>query len=105
VRDDVLREMIYTNREFNGVEAKDMGFATHVADDPHAKAMELARVIANKNPHAMRGAKRLCNLMGDASDAELLQAESDEQLKVIRTPNQMEAVMAEMQKRKPNFQD
>lgn len=105
VRDDVLREMIYTNREFNGVEAKEMGFATHVAEDPHAKAMELARIIANKNPHAMRGAKRLCNLMGDASDAELLQAESDEQIKVIRTPNQMEAVMAEMQKRKPNFQD
>jgi enoyl-CoA hydratase/carnithine racemase len=105
VRDDVLREMIYTNREFNGVEAKEMGFATHVAEDPHAKAMELARVIANKNPHAMRGAKRLCNLMGDASDAELLQAESDEQIKVIRTPNQMEAVIAEMQKRKPNFQD
>ena len=105
VRDDVLREMIYTNREFNGVEAKELGFATHVADDPHAKAMELARVIANKNPHARRGAKRLCNLIGDASDAELLQAESDEQIKVIRTPNQMEAVMAEMQKRKPNFQD
>ena len=55
------------------------------------------------NCSAMRGAKRLCNLMGDATDAELLQAESDEQLKVIRTPNQMEAVMAEMQKRKPNF--
>lgn len=103
VRDDVLREMIYTNREFNGVEAKAMGFATHVSDDPHAHAMELARVIANKNPHAMRGAKRLCNLLSDGTDAELLQAESDEQVKVIRTPNQMEAVMAEMQKRKPNF--
>ncbi len=105
VRDDVLRELIYTNREFNGVEAKDMGLATDVADDPYAKAMDLARIIANKNPHAIRGAKRLCNLMAAASDAELLQAESDEQLKVIRTPNQMEAVMAEMQKRKPNFQD
>jgi len=103
VADDVLREMIYTNREFNGVEAKEMGFATHVSDNPHAHAMELARVIANKNPHAIRGAKRLCNLMGDATDAELLQAESDEQVLVIRTPNQMEAVMAEMQKRKPNF--
>lgn len=103
VKDDVLREMIYTNREFNGVEAKAMGFATHVSDDPLAHAMALARVIANKNPHAMRGAKRLCNLLGDATDAELLQAESDEQVKVIRTPNQMEAVMAEMQKRKPNF--
>jgi enoyl-CoA hydratase/carnithine racemase len=103
VADDVLREMIYTNREFNGVEAKEMGFATHVSDDPHAHAMELARVIANKNPHAIRGAKRLCNLMGDATDAELLQAESDEQVLVIRKPNQMEAVMAAMEKRKPNF--
>jgi len=105
VADDVLREMIYTNREFNGVEAKEMGFATHVSDNPHAHAMELARVIANKNPHAMRGAKRLCNLMGDATDAELLQAESDEQVLVIRKPNQMEAVMASMEKRKPNFGD
>ena len=103
VADDVLREMIYTNREFNGVEAKEMGFATHVSDNPHAHAMELARVIANKNPHAIRGAKRLCNLMGDATDTELLQAESDEQVLVIRKPNQMEAVMAAMEKRKPNF--
>lgn len=105
VKDDVLREMIYTNREFTGVEAKEMGFATHVSDNPHAHAMELARVIANKNPHAIRGAKRLCNLMGDATDAELLQAESDEQVLVIRKPNQMEAVMASMEKRKPNFAD
>jgi enoyl-CoA hydratase/carnithine racemase len=105
VADDVLREMIYTNREFNGVEAKEMGFATHVSNDPHAHAMELARVIANKNPHAIRGAKRLCNLMGHATDAELLQAESDEQVLVIRKPNQMEAVMASMEKRKPNFAD
>jgi enoyl-CoA hydratase/carnithine racemase len=105
VKDDVLREMIYTNREFTGVEAKDMGFATHVSDDPHAKAMELARVIANKNPHAIRGAKRLCNMMAAATDADLLQAESDEQIKVIRKPNQMEAVMAEMEKRKPKFAD
>jgi enoyl-CoA hydratase/carnithine racemase len=105
VADDVLREMIYTNRTFTGTEAKALGFATHVSDDPLAHAMELARVIANKNPHAMRGAKRLCNLMADASDADLLQAESDEQVKVIRTPNQMEAVMAEMGKRKPVFAD
>lgn len=105
VADDVLREMIYTNRQFSGTEAKAMGFATHVADDPHAAALELARVIAGKNPHAIRGAKRLCNMMADASDAALLQAESDEQVKVIRTPNQIEAVMAEMAKRKPVFVD
>lgn len=44
-------------------------------------------------------------MLADASDAEILQAESDEQIKVIRTPNQMEAVMAYMQKRKPDFAD
>ena len=103
VADDVLREMIYTNRQFNGHEAKAMGFATHVSDDPLAAALELAHVIANKNPHAVRGAKRLCNMLADATDAEILQAESDEQVKVIRTPNQIEAVMSEMEKRKPVF--
>jgi enoyl-CoA hydratase/carnithine racemase len=105
VRDDVLREMIYTNRIFSGAEAKELGFATHIAEDPRAHALELARAIANKNPHAVRGAKRLCNMLADATDAEILQAESDEQVQVIRTPNQMEAVMAEMEKRKPVFAD
>lgn len=105
VRDDVLRELTYTNREFSGTEAHTLGFVSHLAEDPHAKAMELAREIANRNPHAIRGAKRLCNLVGHASDAELLMAESVEQLKVIRTPNQIEAVRANMEKRAPVFTD
>jgi enoyl-CoA hydratase/carnithine racemase len=105
VREDVLRELIYTNMEFNGRQALSMGFATHVSESPREDALKLARTIANKNPHAMRGAKRLCNLIGNASDAELLVAETDEQLKVIRQPNQIEAVMAEMEKRAPVFAD
>lgn len=105
VADDVLREAIYTNREMTGSEAKLLGFATHISDNPLAQAMELAGQIADKNPHAIRGAKRLCNMLVHASDAEILQAESDEQVKIIRTPNQMEAVMAHMQKRRPNFTD
>ena len=80
-----------------------MGFATHVSDTPHEDALKLAKIIANKHPAAMRGAKTLCNAMAELSDADLLMLESTEQLKVIRTPNQMEAVMAEMQKRKPVF--
>jgi enoyl-CoA hydratase/carnithine racemase len=105
VRDDVLRELTYTNREFSGAEAHALGFVTHIADDPHAEAMALAAIIAAKNPHAMRGAKRLCNLTADATDAALLLAETNEQLRVIRQPNQIEAVAAEMQKRKPVFID
>lgn len=101
--DDVLRELIYTHREVSGTEAKTLGLATHVADDPREEAFRLARHIANKNPDAIRAAKRLCNLAVHASDAELLQAESDEQDRIIRTPNQMEAVMAELGKRKAVF--
>ncbi len=63
VRDDVIRELTYTNREFSGEEACAMGFATHVADDPYAKALEMALDIAGKNPQAIRGAKRLANAM------------------------------------------
>jgi enoyl-CoA hydratase/carnithine racemase len=105
VRDDILRELTYTNREFSGSEAKDYGFVTHVDYTPHAKALELAKVIAAKNPNAIRGAKRLCNAIGHMSDQELLKLETEEQLKVMRTPNQIEAVMANMEKRVPVFAD
>lgn len=105
VRDDILRELTYTNREFSGAEAKDLGFVTHLDFNPHARAIELAKVIAGKNPHAIRGAKALCNAIPHATDRELLEMESAEQLKVIRTPNQVEAVMANMEKRAPVFAD
>lgn len=105
VRDDVLRELTYTNRIFNGTEAQEMGFATHVSESPRDDALALAKQIALKNPDAIKASKRLFNMMQDATDAELLMAESVEQDRIIRTPNQMEAVMAEMQKRKPAFTD
>src|SRR3546814_1754548 len=93
VADDVLRELIYTNREFTGSEAKLLGFATHVADDPLTKAMELAAAIADKNPHAIRGAKRLCNLLADANDAQILQAESDEQVRSEEHTSELQSLM------------
>jgi len=80
-----------------------MGFATHVSDDPLADAMALARVIAGKNPEAVRGSKTVCNAMNEATDAELLMLESTEQDKVIGKPNQIEAVMAQMEGRAARF--
>ncbi|MDJ0920895.1 MAG: crotonase/enoyl-CoA hydratase family protein [Henriciella sp.] len=105
VRGDLLRELTYTNREFSGREAVEFGFATHVSDTPQTDAMALAKVIALKNPHAVRAAKRLFTVKSHSTDAELLQAESVEQDGIIRKPNQVEAVMASMEKRKPEFVD
>lgn len=104
-RDDVLRELTYTAREFGGEEAVRLGFATRLAEDPLADAMAMARQIAGRNPHAIRGAKRLYNMAADADAAAVLEAESVEQLKVIRTPNQVEQVRANMEKRAAVFAD
>ena len=104
-RDDVLRELTYTGREFEAAEAERLGFVTRVAEDPLAAAMALAREIAGRNPHATRGAKRLYNLAADADVSEVLEAETVEQLKVIRMPNQVEQVRANMEKRAAVFAD
>lgn len=105
VRDDVLRELIYTAREFTGEQAVDLGFVTRLAEDPHAEALALARQIAARNPDTVRGAKRLANLARDEGAGPVLLAESVEQAALIATPNQMEAVMANLQKRPPAFTD
>ncbi|MEZ5681649.1 MAG: crotonase/enoyl-CoA hydratase family protein [Erythrobacter sp.] len=103
VRDDVLRELTYTNREFSGAEALELGLATFVEEDPLARATEIATTIANKNPEAIRGAKRLFRVMHEEGEDAILMAESCEQDDIIRKPNQIEAVMAEMEKRAPKF--
>ncbi len=105
VRDDTLRELTYTNREFTGEEARELGFATMVEEDPLARATRIAEAIANKNPDAIRGAKRLFHVMHEEGEDAILMAESVEQGDIIRKPNQIEAVMAEMQKRTPSFTD
>lgn len=105
VRDDVLRELAYTAREFGADEALDYGFVTRIADDPHAVALALAAEIAGRSPHAIRGIKRLANQAHDADPRALLEAETAEQLAVIGKPNMMEAVAANMGKRAANFVD
>ena len=105
VRDDVLRELVYTAREFDADEALHHGFITRIADDPHAAAMEMATAITAHSPHAIRGAKRLCNMAHDTDPRAMLEAETREQMNVIGKPNMMEAVAANMGKRAAVFAD
>jgi enoyl-CoA hydratase/carnithine racemase len=105
VRDDVLRELIYTAREFDTGEALRHGFATRLADDPLGEALALARTIAGRSPHAIRGAKRLLNAAHDADPRAMLAAETAEQMAVIGQPNMVEAVRAQAEKRAPVFED
>ena len=102
---DRAKELIWTGREVNGPEATEIGLATHMADDPHASAMELATLIASKSPHAVRAAKRLVNsVAAEDYDAAFL-AEREEIGALIGQPNQVESVQAFFEKRPPVYAD
>ena len=104
-REDVVRELTYSARVFSAPEAKEYGFVTRICDDPRAEALALAREIAGRNPHAVRAAKRLLNAAVLADPLEGLQAESDEQIRLMGSRNQIEAVQANLGKRAPVFVD
>ena len=102
---DVIKELVFTGRIISGEEAFELGLATHLSENPHADAMQLAREIANMSPDAVRSAKRLFNETGLGSVQEGFILESELQKKLIGSPNQAEAVRANMEKRAPVFKD
>lgn len=102
---DVAKELTFTGRIVNGEEAVRLGLATRVADDPRTAALELAREIAGRSPDAIRQAKRLLNAAVESTRAEAFVAESVALNTLRGGPNQVEAVMAEFEKRAPKFTD
>lgn len=104
-REDVVRELTYTGRIFTGEEALGLGFATRVCADPYAEAMEVARQIADKNPEAVRASKRILNRAVVVSPVEGLTDEAVEQQALIGSPNQVEAIMSNMEKRAASYAD
>lgn len=102
-REDVVRELSYTGRQFSGVEAQEYGFATHVSENPLVDATALAVEIASKSPDAIAGTKQLFNNISNLDDAGALLQESVIQDGIIGGPNQVEAIMSELQKRPANY--
>jgi enoyl-CoA hydratase/carnithine racemase len=105
VREDIVRELTYTGRIFSGTEAGEIGFATRVTADPHAEALAVARDIAGKSPDAIRAGKRLFNDAPYVDVANGFLQETVEQVALIGSPNQVESVAANLQKRAPTFAD
>lgn len=104
-REDIVRELTYTGRIFSGEEAYAYGFATRVCADPRAEALATAREIALKNPDAIRAAKRILNAAVLVDPKTGLTQESVEQGRLIGSPNQVEAVLSNLQKRQPAYAD
>ena len=103
VRADLVRELTYSGRIVEAEEAVRIGLATRISQDPLQEALALAADIAGKSPDAVRAGKRLLNASASLDAAELLLRESVEQKAIIGSPNQVEAVQANLHKRAPVF--
>lgn len=104
-REDIVRELAYTARVFSAEEALAYGFATRLEADPLAAAMATAREIAGRSPDAIRAIKRLLTEAVACDAAAGLAMETEEQRKLLGSPNQIEAVRANLENRAPNFID
>lgn len=102
---DRVKELAWSGRPVSGEEAFAMGLVTALHDDPIAAAMEAAAAIRAKSPDAIRAMKQLFNSAWRLTDADALALEADLQLGVLGKKNQLEAVMANVQKRVPDFDD
>ena len=102
---DLAKELTFSGRILDGEEAVVLGLATRVVDDPVDEAMQMAVLIASKSPHAIRAGKKLLDSAGTLSIADAFLLETELQLELIGSANNMEAVQANMMKRAPNFTD
>ena len=105
VRPDVAKELTFSARVFDGREAFALGLATRLSDDPRADALSMAREIAGRSPDAVRGAKELFNRLAWSEAADQFAAERRVIGSLIGKANQVEAVMANFEKREPVFTD
>ena len=100
---DVAKELVFTARVFSGREAKELGLATRLSEQPYDDAMAMAREVAGRSPDAVRAAKALINGLVNKGAAAQFAAERTGIGSLLGRPNQVEAVMSNFEKRPANF--
>ena len=103
VRPDIVKDLVFSARVFSGAEGFELGVVTRLSKTPQADAMDLAQEIAGRSPDAVRGAKKLINLMANDGAAQQFAAEREVIGKLIGGANQVEAVMSHFENRPPKF--
>src|SRR4051812_38036248 len=102
---DRAKELTFTARRVSGEEAAAIGLVTSVAEDPLAAAQELAAEIAGRSPDAVRAAKRLYEETWPQAADNALALETELQVGLMGSPNQLEAVRAGFAKEPADFTD
>lgn len=105
VRLDIAKELTFTGRIIDGLEAAELGVVTQVSETPLETAMEMAETIAGKSPGAIRLGKQLFERTWRGGRDEGLQLEAQLQGRLIGSKNQVEAVKSNFEERAPQYVD
>ncbi|CAD6243171.1 unnamed protein product [Miscanthus lutarioriparius] len=99
------KELIFTGRRFDAVEAVTMGVVNYCvpAGEAYQKALELAREINQKGPVAVKMAKKAINQGAEVDMPSALAVEEECYEQVLHTQDRLEGLAAFAEKRKPVY--
>jgi len=108
VGEGIVRELAYTGRKFDALEAKDIGLVNRVFESRealYAGVHEIAATIAAKSPLSIRGTKEMITYARDHSVADSLNYIATWNAAMLMSGDLTEAMQANMAKRVPVFKD
>ena len=108
VGEGMAREMAYTGRFIDAIEAKEIHLVNRVFESPEALlagVREIATAIAAKSPLAIRGCKEMITYARDHSVADSLNYIATWNAAMLMSKDLFEAGHAAMEKRPPKFAD
>ncbi len=108
IGDGILRELAYTGRKVESVEAKEIGLVNRVFENKEIMMKEvftLAKQIASKSPLAIRGTKEMIVYARDHPVADSLNYVATWNAGLLLSNDLQEALMAQMEKRETMFED
>ncbi len=91
VRADIVKELAMTGRVILGEEAARVGLVTRCVSDPLEEAMKVAKEICARSPDSVAATKQLFQRTRVCSEGEALKEETDIQVKLIASINQLVA--------------
>ncbi|XP_066332224.1 probable enoyl-CoA hydratase 2, mitochondrial isoform X1 [Miscanthus floridulus] len=99
------KELIFTGRRFDAVEAVTMGVVNYCvpAGEAYQKALELAREINQKGPVAVKMAKKAINQGAEVDMPSALAVEEECYEQILHTQDRLEGLAAFAEKRKPVY--
>eukprot|EP00549_Striatella_unipunctata_P024620 CAMPEP_0118701574 /NCGR_PEP_ID=MMETSP0800-20121206/17335_1 /TAXON_ID=210618 ORGANISM="Striatella unipunctata, Strain CCMP2910" /NCGR_SAMPLE_ID=MMETSP0800 /ASSEMBLY_ACC=CAM_ASM_000638 /LENGTH=127 /DNA_ID=CAMNT_0006602527 /DNA_START=109 /DNA_END=492 /DNA_ORIENTATION=+ len=91
VRIDVAKELTMTGRTISGKEAAELGLVTRCVDDPLEEAKRVTKEIIQRSPDSVAAAKDLYQRTWVATEKDCLSTETEMQVKLIASYNQVAA--------------